>query len=105
MKIADASFIPSNLEECFEALERMTSEEERRAFLARGRDKVFMLHHSTGRWIRNNWGLGAVGGIAPEDLVRGAGGHASRRHVGHDPARLLGPAAGGEGWVVPPRAR
>lgn len=57
MKIADASFIPSSLEECFEALERMTSEEEQKAFLARGRDKVFMLHHSTGRWIRNNWGL------------------------------------------------
>lgn len=52
--------IPSNLNECFSALDEMfkESEEDKAWFLSQSEDEaVGAFHHGLGRWIRNNWGL------------------------------------------------
>jgi hypothetical protein len=45
--------IPSNLEECLEELKKILSFEDQ-TFLIQT-DNPVKLHHTLGRWIRNNW--------------------------------------------------
>lgn len=46
---------PSNLQECFKALEDKLSLSEQAWFIKT--ENPLQLHDSFGRWIRNNWGL------------------------------------------------
>jgi len=49
---------PCNLDEAMVALGHILDSEEKEGFKKWGEDKfVASLHHSLGRWIRNNWGL------------------------------------------------
>lgn len=54
--------IPNNLEEAIRGLISMFTEEELDKFAEMSEPKALAVtHHSTGRWIRNNWGLWVKG--------------------------------------------
>jgi len=44
---------PQTQQECFEQLDKVLSEEEKKIIL--NTDDLFRLHFSLGMWIRNNW--------------------------------------------------
>ena len=44
--------IPKTNRECYALLDKMLSEEDKRAIIAKGIDE---LHFTLGLWIRNNW--------------------------------------------------
>lgn len=46
--------IPTNLEDCIKELDTQLSEDDKQILLENG---ALSVHHSLGRWIRNNWGL------------------------------------------------
>lgn len=46
--------IPTNLKEAINELNKIISEEDKKYLLEHG---ALSVHHSLGRWIRNNWGL------------------------------------------------
>ena len=46
--------IPKNIEEAFDELDRMLQQDDKDYIVENGSIAV---HHSLGRWIRNNWGL------------------------------------------------
>ena len=46
--------IPNNLNEAIKALDEELVEEDKQYILENG---AISVHHSLGRWIRNNWGL------------------------------------------------
>jgi hypothetical protein len=46
--------IPETLEECYDELDQSEDVDQ---FLAESEKDIIMYHHTTGRWIRNNWGL------------------------------------------------
>lgn len=46
--------IPKNIKEAFIELDRILQQEDKEYILRNGHIAV---HHSLGRWIRNNWGL------------------------------------------------
>ena len=46
--------IPNNLEQAIEYLDGLLQEEDKVYLLEHG---ALSVHHSLGRWIRNNWGL------------------------------------------------
>lgn len=48
--------IPNNIEECFETLKKDLKPEDI-AFIKSSDDNVVSLHHSLGRYLRNNWGF------------------------------------------------
>ena len=70
--------IPQDLDGCMLALDNYLSEEDREAIIAMSEDDLFDLHHTLGRWIRNNWGLWndsrlfqylkSLGFIHPDDM-------------------------------------
>lgn len=47
---------PTNLDECFEELKKLLPFEDQVAIIQMEKGPVG-LHHSLGRWLRNNWGL------------------------------------------------
>ena len=49
--------IPTNIDEAMQSLAEFLSEEDRTAIANMAEDDVITLHHTLGRWIRNNWGL------------------------------------------------
>jgi len=50
--------IPTNLEECFVALNKISSKKDINTFKNKPEDDVTtQLHHSVGRELRNQWGL------------------------------------------------
>lgn len=51
--------IPSNLDEAVEFVKNKLIEEDTRKIKDR-RLNLGLLHHSFGRWIRNNWGLWSI---------------------------------------------
>ncbi|HLG28286.1 MAG TPA: DUF6794 domain-containing protein [Paenisporosarcina sp.] len=51
------SAIPTNLDECFEALLRIAHPEDIETIKAGSEDDMCQYHHGIGTWIRNNWGL------------------------------------------------
>ena len=62
---------PTNLEECFQQLEKILSEEDRQMFIEEdktGEDMTIRFHSGLGRWIRNNWGLWAQSGPLYEQM-------------------------------------
>ena len=46
--------IPQNLQEAIEELDRKLNKEDKEYIVENG---SLAVHHSLGRWIRNNWGL------------------------------------------------
>lgn len=46
--------VPSNLKEAIIKLDNDLSEEDKQFLLENG---ALSVHHTLGRWIRNNWGL------------------------------------------------
>lgn len=46
--------IPTNLKEAIQELNKLLSQEDKEYLLEHG---ALSVHHSLGRWIRNNWGL------------------------------------------------
>lgn len=46
--------IPTNLKEAINELDKNVSKEDKEYLLEHG---ALSVHHSLGRWIRNNWGL------------------------------------------------
>lgn len=46
--------IPTNLKEAIQELNKSLSQEDKEYLLEHG---ALSVHHSLGRWIRNNWGL------------------------------------------------
>ena len=46
--------IPTNLREAIKNLDSLISEADKRFLVEHG---ALAVHHSLGRWIRNNWGL------------------------------------------------
>lgn len=49
--------IPSNLEECFEALNEELVASDIKLIKNSPEGSMHQFHHGIGRWIRNNWGL------------------------------------------------
>ncbi|NQU73249.1 MAG: hypothetical protein HQ547_00875 [Candidatus Omnitrophica bacterium] len=50
-------FIPKNLNECYEELEKVLDKEELNEFKATKEEDLVKYHFSIGRWIRNTWHL------------------------------------------------
>ena len=48
---------PSTLEECIKAFKDILSPQDQIEILKMPHNKLIMMHHGLGRWIRNNWGL------------------------------------------------
>ena len=46
--------IPTNLKEVIQELNKLLSQDDKEYLLEHG---ALSVHHSLGRWIRNNWGL------------------------------------------------
>ena len=68
--------VPSNLKEAIVKLDNDLSEEDKQFLLENG---ALSVHHTLGRWIRNNWGLWdeqselklnmtKLGNIHPDDM-------------------------------------
>lgn len=49
--------IPSNLEECFQELHKKSFDMDLEEIKSLPEEEMIRLHHTLGRWIRNNWGL------------------------------------------------
>ena len=49
--------IPTNLKECFEELDQMIPENDKKLIKAASKEIMINVHHSLGRNIRNEWGL------------------------------------------------
>lgn len=49
-------YIPVDLEDCFKEIERLFPD-ARNQIGHWKEDQMDTIHHGTGRWIRNNWGL------------------------------------------------
>lgn len=53
-------YVPQNLEECFDELEKILTPQELEEFKNQLEEEVLNNYHpTTGMWIRNNWGLWA----------------------------------------------
>lgn len=48
--------VPNNIEEAIKALDVLLSDEDKH-YLKTDPKAAIMVHHTLGRWIRNNWGL------------------------------------------------
>lgn len=48
--------VPNNIEEAMKALDVLLSDEDKH-YLKTEPKAAIMVHHTLGRWIRNNWGL------------------------------------------------
>lgn len=48
--------VPNNIEEAMKALDVLLSDEDKH-YLKTDHKAAIMVHHTLGRWIRNNWGL------------------------------------------------
>jgi hypothetical protein len=48
---------PTNLEECFQVLKEDLCTEDLNLLTEMREDQLARLHHTLGRWIRNNWDL------------------------------------------------
>jgi hypothetical protein len=59
----DDNFIPSTLEECFEALDNMLPAEEKEKIRTWSEDEMGFCHFGLGMWMRNNWGLWGGGNL------------------------------------------
>lgn len=69
---------PRTIDECMTALTKILDPEDQAEFLRTSKDDVGSLHHSLGRWIRNNWDLWkggellehmkSLGFIHPDDM-------------------------------------
>lgn len=69
---------PRTLEECMVALDNVLDPEDKIEFLKMPKEKLVLIHHTLGRWIRNNWGLWeggellehmkSLGYIHPDDM-------------------------------------
>ena len=63
-------YIPKDMRECFLELDKLLSEEDRKWIKnLENRDETIELHHSLGRWIRNNWGLWDSGARLSKYLI------------------------------------
>lgn len=70
--------IPTNLDECMEALKEELSPEDQMKFCKISEDDLSRYHMGLGRWIRNTWGLWtggplnehmkSLGFIHPDDM-------------------------------------
>jgi hypothetical protein len=49
--------LPTNLDECYEALRHLLNPEELQDFQAKSEDELSEYHFGLGLWMRNNWGL------------------------------------------------
>lgn|SRR5574337_515508 len=54
---------PTTIDECMIAFNEVLSPEDQVEFLKMTKDDVGRLHHSLGRWIRNNWDLWKGGAL------------------------------------------
>lgn len=52
---------PENLKDCFDLLEEDLSIKDIIEIKGMTREQLYRLHHSLGRWIRNNWNLWTEG--------------------------------------------
>ena len=52
-----AAYIPKNLEECFVELKKVLTPEQLTEFKLKKEEEIIEYHFSTGRWMRNFWGL------------------------------------------------
>lgn len=52
---------PTTLKECFSALDEILDIKEKAKILDMQEDDLSKLHHSLGRWMRNNWSLWSGG--------------------------------------------
>lgn len=79
--VINGVYIPQDLAECFQELNKKISEESKRKFKAMSEaDAATKLHFSLGRWIWHNWSLyggsrlsvylNAVGVHHPEDMAK-----------------------------------
>jgi len=69
---------PRTIEECMKAFDIVLLPADQLEFVQASKDDLIMLHHSLGRWIRNNWGLWeegelfhhmkSLGFIHPDDM-------------------------------------
>lgn len=58
MKQKQDIHIPETLNECFIALKNLLPDEDLNKIIkSENKDIMHTLHHTLGRWIRNNWGL------------------------------------------------
>jgi hypothetical protein len=54
----DGVYVPGDLGECFEELDRVLPEVDRKEMRAlASRDEMIRYHLGLGTWMRNNWGL------------------------------------------------
>ncbi|KKN37358.1 hypothetical protein LCGC14_0764190 [marine sediment metagenome] len=51
--------IPKTLDEAIQKLDELFSQKEKDFITSSPESVMIQYHHSTGRWIRNNWGLWA----------------------------------------------
>lgn len=66
--------IPVNLEDCFKVLKIELSPADINKIMSMKMEELCRLHHSLGRWIRNNWSLWADDGFL-KDYFNGIGLH------------------------------
>lgn len=59
--------IPTNLKEAINELNKIISKEDKEYILEHG---ALSVHHSLGRWIRNNWGLWENDSILKFNMVK-----------------------------------
>ena len=54
---AEEIYIPTDLEDCFTALDALLSPEDIQTMKTGSEDDMIQYHFGLGMWIRNNWGL------------------------------------------------
>jgi len=54
---AEEIYIPTDLEDCFSALDSLLSPEDIQTMKTGSEDDMIQYHFGLGMWIRNNWGL------------------------------------------------
>lgn len=62
---------PETIDECMQALSEKLSVEQQAEFLRTPREDLISLHHSLGRWMRNNWSLWQGGSLRDVMLTMG----------------------------------
>ena len=50
-------YIPENLDDCFQELEKTLQQEFLKEFKAKKEEELIVYHRGLGMWLRNNWGL------------------------------------------------
>lgn len=60
--------IPNSFQECNEAFNKLLKPAEQIHFMNLPKNELTKLHHTFGRWIRNNWGLW-IDGLLYKDMM------------------------------------